>query len=87
MKKKYSLLALSVLFVVTSVFSQDGISVIQSYLEKNLQEFGLQEQDIEGWVVKSETFSEKSSTSHFYAQQTHHGIPIIGAGANGVRKN
>ena len=66
--------------------SKNNETVIQSYLDNNLQKYGLDQNDVEEWIVKSETYSEKSETTHLYLQQTYHRIPIFGAVAKFLLK-
>ena len=87
MKKKYSQLFLLFFITFSSIYSQNNEAIIQSYLDSNLQKYGLEQNDVEEWNIKSEVYSEKSETTHLYLQQTYRGIPIFGAVANLSIKN
>ncbi len=82
MKKNYISALLTILVFSFSVYSQNYRSIVKTYLDNNIQEYNLVEEDVNEWIITNEVYSEKSEVTHIYIQQAYKGIPINGAVGN-----
>tara|TARA_R110000787_G_scaffold43892_2_gene107514 strand:- start:97929 stop:100523 length:2595 start_codon:yes stop_codon:yes gene_type:complete len=71
------LLYFFVLMVTGSVFGQDFSSSIDTYLNSNRSEYGLQTQDIEDVVVDRHSYSKSMDVENVYVVQRYQGIEIF----------
>ena len=62
--------------------NQSTESLIQSRLTENVRVLGLQDSDIEDWVIYDEYVSKLSSVKHVYIRQRFEGIEIYNGVAN-----
>lgn len=71
------LLYLFVFMVAGSVFGQDFSSTINTYLNSNRTELGLQSQDVEEVVIDRHSYSESMNVENVYAIQQYQGVEIF----------
>ena len=71
------LLYMFVFMVAGSVFGQEFSSSINTYLNSNRSELGLQSQDIEDVVIDRHSYSESMDLENVYAIQKYQGIEIF----------
>ena len=71
------LLYLFVFIVTGSVFGQDFSSSIDTYLNSNRSELGLQSQDIEDVIVERHSYSKSMDVENVYAIQQYQGIEVF----------
>ena len=81
------LLYLFVFVVASSAFGQDFSSSIDTYLNSNRTEFGLQSQDIEDVVVDRHSYSKSMDVENVYAIQQYQGIEIFNSVSSFAVKN
>lgn len=70
-----------------TAFAQENRQIVQSYLERNMSQLDMDQNDINNWVVTNEVFSKSTGITHVYIQQTVQGIPVHNAVANIAIKN
>jgi hypothetical protein len=84
MKKVLYLLAL---FTISLVNAQDFTGAINSYLNSNGSQLGLQPQDITDITIKSHSFSKSMQLDNVYAAQNFQGIEIFNSVSSFAIKN
>ncbi|AFL80535.1 fungalysin family metallopeptidase (M36) [Aequorivita sublithincola DSM 14238] len=80
-------LYLLIIFAVNVSFAQDYSSVIKSYLQQNRTQYSLQQQDISGISIASQTSSKSMKVQTVYAEQRHQGIKLYNSVSPFVIKN
>ncbi len=81
------LLYLFVFIVTGSVFGQDFSSSIDTYLNSNRSELGLQSQDIEDVIVERHSYSKSMDVENVYVVQRYQGIEIFNSVSSFAIKN
>ena len=81
------LLYFFVFIVAGSVFGQDFSSSIDTYLNSNRSELGLQSQDVEDVIVDRHSYSKSMNVENVYVVQRHQGIEIFNSVSSFVVKN
>ena len=81
------LLYMFVFMVAGSVFGQDFSSSINTYLNSNQSELGLQSQDIEDVVINRNSYSRSMDVENVYVIQQYQGIEIFNSVSSFVLKN
>lgn len=76
-----------VFVVASSVYGQDFSSSIDTYLNSNRTELGLQSQDVEDVVVDRHSYSKSMDVENVYALQRYQGIEIFNSVSSFVVKN
>ncbi len=76
-----------VFFTVSFAFGQDYNSVINSYLDNNRSQLGLQVQDIEDVYINSQSFSVSMQIENVYVSQRYQGIEIFNSTSSFAVKN
>lgn len=80
MKKLF--LSLMVMGFAVFVNAQQNRSLIQNYLSENVDEWGLSQSDIQGWLITDQTHSKNSGVTHVYIRQAHDGVGVFDAVGN-----
>jgi extracellular elastinolytic metalloproteinase len=81
------LLYFFVFIVAGSVFGQDFSSSIDTYLNSNKSELGLQSQDVEDVIVDRHSYSKSMDVENVYVIQQYQGIEIFNSVSSFAIKN
>lgn len=76
-----------VFFTVSFAFGQDYAGVINTYLDNNRSQLGLQIQDIEDVYINSQSFSVSMQIENVYVSQRYQGIEIFNSTSSFAVKN
>lgn len=69
-------------YTTTAQESQSPAAIIQTFLEENRLDLGLQSTDIQNWTITNHHKSQQSGATYVYIQQTHNGIGVENGVAN-----
>ena len=84
MKKIIYLLAF---FTINFAFAQDFSQNINSYLNNNRAQLGLEAQDVEDFNIASQSFSKSMQLHNVYVTQQYQGIDIFNTTSSFAVKN
>ena len=84
-KNRLLQVTLCLLATVSFVFAQNNLqssdleALVNHYLEDYKSDYGLNDKDVEGFVINNEHYSDVTGVHHVYVNQTHEGIKIYNA--------
>ncbi|MCB0464860.1 MAG: T9SS-dependent M36 family metallopeptidase [Aequorivita sp.] len=79
-------LYLLIIFTVNISFAQDYSSLIKTYLQQNRAQYSLQQQDISGITIASQSSSKGMHVQNVYVEQRHQGIKLFNSTSTFVIK-
>lgn len=77
-----TILLLTLVTGFSFLYAQSYKDLVGNYLLEQHSNYGLNEADIDGWIVTDHVKSKHNGVEHVYIQQTHQGIPVFNAVAN-----
>lgn len=70
-------LYLIIFFAVNISFAQDYSNLVKTYLQQNRSQYSLQQQDISGISIASQSYSKSLKAYNVYVEQRHQGIKLF----------
>ncbi|WP_026451132.1 T9SS-dependent M36 family metallopeptidase [Aequorivita capsosiphonis] len=80
-------LYLLIIFAVNLSFAQDYNGVVKTYLQQNLTENSLKQQDVSDISIASQSFSKSMQVQNLYVEQRHNGIKVYNSTSPFVLKD